>query len=85
MCEQFGEFAKIVSALDETQSQVRVVWNDRTAASFDVMNDNVKACAQRMWAHYTDSLNGATAVKSNYHPDEIDRSLVLLERQLEEA
>ena len=85
MYEQYGEFATIVSALDQAQEQARTVWTDRTAASYDVLNDNVKVCAGRIWAHYTDSVAGTNAVKSNYNADEIDRSIVLLGREVEEA
>lgn len=85
MYEQYGEFAKIVSALDQAQEQVRTVWTDRTAASYDVLNDNVKVCAGRIWAHYTDSVAGTNAVKANYNADEIDRSIMLLGREAEEA
>ena len=85
MYEQYGEFAKIVSALDEAQGQARTVWTDRTATSYDTLNDNVKICAGRIWAHYTDSVAGTNAVKANYNSDEIDRSLTLFEREVEEA
>ena len=85
MYEQYGEFATMVSALDQAQEQARTVWTDRTAASYDVLNDNVKVCAGRIWAHYTDSVAGTNAVKSNYNADEIDRSIVLLGREVEEA
>lgn len=85
MYEQYGEFATIVSALDQAQEQARTVWTDRTAATYDVLNDNVKVCAGRIWAHYTDSVAGTNAVKSNYNADEIDRSIVLLGREVEEA
>lgn len=85
MYEQYGEFATIVSALDQAQEQARTVWADRTAASYDVLNDNVKVCAGRIWAHYTDSVAGTNAVKSNYNADEMDRSIMLLGREAEEA
>ena len=85
MYEQYGEFATIVSALDQAQEQARTVWTDRTAASYDVLNDNVKVCAGRIWAHYTDSVAGTNAVKSNYNADEMDRSIMLLGRETEEA
>ena len=85
MYEQYGEFATMVSALDQAQEQARTVWTDRTAASYDVLNDNVKVCAGRIWAHYTDSVAGTNAVKSNYNADEIDRSIVILGREVEEA
>lgn len=85
MYEQYGEFATMVSALDQAQEQARTVWTDRTAASYDVLNDNVKVCAGRIWAHYTDSVAGTNAVKANYNADEIDRSIMLLGREAEEA
>ena len=85
MYEQYGEFATVVSALDQAQEQARTVWTDRTAASYDVLNDNIKVCAGRIWAHYTDSVAGTNAVKSNYNADEIDRSIMLLGREAEEV
>lgn len=84
MYEQYGEFSGIVSALDEAQGRVRSVWTDRTAYSYDTMNDNVKLCAARIFSHYMDSVAGTNAVKANYNSDEIDRTLVLLERAAEE-
>ena len=83
MYEQYGEFAKIVAALDDAQSRARSVWTDRTAASYDPLNNNIKACAGRIWAHYADSVEGTNAVKANYNADEIDRSITLLEREAE--
>ena len=85
MYEQFGEFANIVSALDEAQSQARAVWTDRTAMSYDPLNNNIKSGLSRIWAHYMDSVAGTNAVKANYNSDEIDRSLDILEREVEEA
>ena len=85
MYEQYGEFAKIVSASDEAQSQALTVWTDRTATSYDPLNNNIKVCAGRIWAHYTDSVAGTNAVKANYNADEIDRSLAILEREVEEV
>lgn len=85
MYERYGGFAQIVSALDKAQGQARVAWNDRTAASYDTLNDNVKTCAGRIWVHYTDSVAGTNGVKSNYDSEAMDRYLALLGRKVEEA
>ena len=75
MNEQYGEFGKNIIALDNAQEQVKTVWKDETARSYDSVNENVKICAQKIWALFSDSKAGMEAVKKNYNPDEVDKEL----------
>ena len=83
MNEQYGEFIKNITALDNAQEQVRADWKDETAKSYDELNVNVKICVQRIWALFSDSKAGTEAVKKNYNPDETDKELARLGRQIE--
>ena len=84
MGEQYGEFSKNIVALDTAQEQVRSVWLDETAKSYDSLNNNVKKCVQRIWALFSDSKNGTDAVKRNYNSDEVEKELSHLGIQIEQ-
>ena len=85
MSEQHGEFSKSISLLDAAQEQVRTVWRDETARSYDSLNDNVKMCTQKIWALFCDSKAGVEAVKKNYDSDAIDKELARLGMQIEQV
>ena len=41
--EKYGEFTDSVNSLDSSLVQVRSVWVDQTAVSYDGINENMKA------------------------------------------
>ena len=85
MNQQYGEFGKNITALDHAQEQVRTVWKDETSRSYDSLNENVKICAQKIWALFSDSKAGTEAVKKNYNPDEVDKYITRLGTQIEQV
>ena len=85
MNEQYGEFGKNIIVLDNAQEQVKTVWKDETARSYDSVNENVKICAQKIWALFNDSKAGMEAVKKNYNPDEVDKELNRIGMQIEQV
>ena len=85
MNEQYGEFRKNIASIDSAQEQVKAVWKDETASSFDVLNENVKLCVQKIWALFSDSKAGTEAVKKNYNPDEVDKEIAKLGMRIEQV
>ena len=66
MSGQYGEFSNNIVKLDTAQEQVKTVWRDEVAKSYDVMNDNIKLCAGKIWSLFCDSKDGMDAVKKSY-------------------
>ena len=85
MSEQHGEFSKNIALLDAAQEQVKTVWSDETARSFDGLNDNVKLCTSKIWSLFCDSKAGVEAVKKNYNADTVDKDLVRIAMQIEQV
>lgn len=85
MSEQYGEFSKNFALLDSAQEQVKTVWRDETARSFDQLNDNVKLCSERIWSLFCDSKAGVEMVKKNYNSDAIDKEIARLGIQIEQV
>lgn len=85
MSEQHGEFSKNIALLDAAQEQVKTVWRDETARSFDNLNENVKLCTTKIWTLFCDSKAGVEAVKKNYNSDTVDKDLVRIGMQIEQV
>ena len=85
MDNQYGEFIKNIIALKEDLQEVRSVWQDQTANTFDALNENIEACTQRIWLHLVDSENGYAALKRNYDSDDYDRYVAQMAVQVEEV
>ncbi len=85
MSEQHGEFGKLITLLDTAQEEVKSVWRDETARSFDPINDNIKLCTERIWTLFCDSKAGVEAVKKNYDSDTVDKDLARLGMQIEQV
>lgn len=69
---QYGDFTEIINRLNGDLSDVRMVWLDQTATTYDHMNENMEHFAIQIWAYYNNSLAGHNAVKSNYNESEVD-------------
>ena len=85
MDNQQGEFTKNIIALKNDLQEVRGIWQDQTANTYDALNENIEACAQRIWAHLVNSQNGYAALKRNYDSDDYDRYVARMAVQVEEV
>ena len=85
MDNQYGEFIKNIIALKDDLQEVRSVWQDQTANTFDALNENIEACTQRIWLHLVDSENGYAALKRNCDSDDYDRYVAQMAVQVEEV
>ena len=85
MDSQFGEFTKDIIALNVNLQELRGIWQDQTASTYDVLNENVEVCAQRIWAYLVNSQNGYAALKRNYDSDDYDRYVAQMAVQVEEV
>ena len=75
MAEIHGEFSDSVIRLNDSLSEVRTVWNDKTAQTYDLINENMERFAIRIWECYTNSLDGYETVKRYYNEAEVDDKL----------
>lgn len=82
---EYGELSPYIIRLDENYENVRQVWNDGVARSYEGLNDNIKKCAERIWACYSRSVEGRDAVKKNYSETEVARDLSILAQKAEDA
>lgn len=85
MSSQFGEFEKNIQSLKDDLSCVRSSWTDKTASTYDVINDNIEVLATRIWERLVDSQNGYNALKSRYDSDDIDKRIILLADEIEQV
>ena len=85
MDNQYGEFTKNIIALKNDLEEVRSIWQDQTANTYDVLNENIESFTQRIWLHLVDSQNGYDALKRNYDSDEYDRFVARMAVQVEEV
>ena len=65
--EMYGDFLGSMIRLDDELREVRAVWNDQTALTYDHINENMKMISAKIWEHYCNSLNGYESVKQNLH------------------
>lgn len=73
--EQYGEFSESINRLESNLSEVRCVWADQTAQTYDHINENMEAFTMQIWAYYCNSVSGYEAVKANYNEAEFDDEL----------
>ena len=85
MSGQYGEFSNSIVQLDTAQEQVKTVWRDEVAKSYDVMNDNIKLCAGKIWSLFCDSKAGIDAVKKSYDSEEVDKEISRFSIQIEQV
>ena len=85
MDNQFGEFTKNIIALKDVLQEVRGIWQDQTANTYDALNENIEACSQKIWAHLVNSQNWFAALKRNYDSDEYDKYVASMAVQVEEV
>ena len=85
MSGQYGEFSNNIVKLDTAQEQVKTVWRDEVAKSYDVMNDNIKLCAGKIWSLFCDSKAGMDAVKKSYDSEEVDKEISRFSIQIEQV
>ena len=75
MSEQYGLFLESIKRLDDELSEVRTVWNDQTALTYDVFNENIQSFTRRIWVHHNNSEEGYNVVKANYNESDFDDTL----------
>ena len=85
MDNQYGEFTKNITALKDDLQEVRSILQDQTANTYDVLNENIEVCTQRIWAYLVNSENGYAALKRNYDSDDYDRYVAQMAVQVEEV
>ena len=81
--EQYGEFSASISSLESNLGEVRCVWTDETARTYDSINDNIKAFAMQIWAYYCNSVEGYEIVQSNYNEADFEDELRQLNAKIE--
>lgn len=72
---QYGNFTETISRLNGDLNDVRTVWMDQTALTYDHLNENMERFAIQIWNYYNNSLAGYNAVKANYNESEFDDTI----------
>ena len=67
-----GNFSDVIDRMDSALHDVRAVWADVTAITYDGMNENMKLFAGQMWNAYENAQAAHSLVKSNYNPGEFE-------------
>lgn len=75
MSEQYGEFLSSVRKLDDALREVRLVWNDQTARSFDSVNDNMKFLSEKIIIAKGSAISSMKMLKDNYDEEEFDNTI----------
>lgn len=73
--EQNGEFYEIINRLEGNLGDVRTVWTDQTAQTYDHINENMQFFTIQIWGYYCNSVAGRDLVKANYDESEFDDEL----------
>lgn len=73
--ERYGDFAEIINRLEGSLAEVRTVWVDQTALTYDSINENMQHFATRIWDFHNNSVAGHNAVKANYNESEFDSTV----------
>lgn len=71
----YGIFGAVIADLESSLSQVRSVWTDQTAQTYDCINENMLQLAQLVWEGRERASAGEQAVKENYDEGEYDSIL----------
>lgn len=70
--EQYGDFTATINRLESHLNEVRTVWADQTALTYDHINENMQHFATQIWNHHNNSVSGHDMVKANYNEAEFD-------------
>ena len=72
---QYGDFTETINRLNSDLGDVRTIWFDQTALTYDHVNENMEHFAIQIWMYYNNSLAGYNAVKANYNESEFDDTI----------
>jgi len=75
MSEQYGEFLESALKLDGALAEVRVVWTDQTAMTFDKLNENMEYFFKKIIKAKEEAIATMRVLKNNYDEDEVDDSI----------
>lgn len=79
----YGDFSASINRLESSLSSVRTVWTDQTAASYDVINDNMKDFAKAIWSYYQNAVQCDQAIRANYNESEFNEELLQASAKIE--
>lgn len=72
---QYGDFTETINRLNSDLRDVRTVWFDQTALTYDHVNENMEHFVIQIWTYYNNSFAGYNAVKANYNESEFDDTI----------
>ena len=82
MAEIYGDFTDSVIRLNDGLREVRTVWNDKTARTYDTINENMEHFAKQVWENYSYARQGYESAKMSYNESEIDEQLSLISSKI---
>ncbi len=81
--EQYGDFTNVINRLECSLNEVRAVWADQTALTYEHINENMQHFAAQIWNYYNNSVTGHNAVKTNYNEAEFDNEINQLNSRID--
>ena len=72
---QYGDFTNMINRLESNLGDVRSVWVDQTARTYDYINENMQSFTMQIWKHYCNSNATLNVVKANYDESEFGDEL----------
>lgn len=81
--EQYGDFTEVINRLESSLLEVRLVWTDQTAKTYDAINENMQHFALHIWNNYNNAVAGKNMVRSNYNEDDFEQVFNNLNTKIE--
>lgn len=81
--EQYGDFTEAITRLESGLSEVRTLWTDQVAMTYDNINENMQHFAIKIQNCYNNSVVGHNAVKANYNEAEFDSTINQLNSKID--
>lgn len=76
--DQYGEFSGIISNLQSSLSEVRTVWTDQTAATYDCIDENIQRFVMQIWIYFSNTNIAYDTAKKYYNKNDFDENLDML-------
>lgn len=73
--ERENKFANCIHNLENSLSEVRTVWMDQTAFTYDAINDNMKSFTDKIWLTFCESTASYNDMKKAYNEEEEENIL----------
>ncbi|MBQ2810339.1 MAG: hypothetical protein IJF11_05545 [Clostridia bacterium] len=82
--DNYGEFTQSIFNLKDSVSELRAIWKDQTAPSYEAIHENFERFSFNTWQQNLVAVEMHELVKENYSESEFDQMLDKLSARLAE-